>query len=672
MTALPRTHALESVRIEEPAVFRLAVELVMLHAERRLIWLERLVTQGGSDDPNVEQTFYSEHESMVGLDARIDAIRRELAEDPAFTRAVRFLHLEPGESDLFLGCLAHALEPALGDLFARLNGHLDRCYPTEPLLARLFGWGRQPLWRAGSHLASLMVIHTFDVGLGRAPALSLDPLVLEWLQGRPAIEEELIGVARIVVGAPSPLSSWPIRNTVERLRKIVANHSELRLVIVGPRGSGRRSFAIAVLDAVNLESVLIDTDAIDDARWPELHLRANRLALLRGGVVVWHGSRLDRRWPRAPHSSLQVVICEDPRALAPHPEFVDEIIEMPALTLDERRALWASFIPEASTWPSGELDRLAARHRLAVGDIAEIAARAPADPREAAVLAREQTRGRLGELGRLLDCPFGWDDLVVSEKLREELSDFAFEASERARFWEQATARRLFPRGTGLVGLFTGPPGTGKTMAAQVIAAELQLDLFRIDLATVVSKYIGETAKNLDRIFSRASRMNAVLLFDEADALFSKRTDVRDSHDRYANADTNYLLQLLEDYQGIALLATNKKNNLDPAFIRRIRYVIDFPRPDLGQRRAIWRKIVGEMASPEILRRLEPTIAVLAETVDVSGAQIKNALLAALFGSRRTQKPLDIDHVIRGLERELGKEGRTLGERERARLRRPT
>src|SRR5262249_34306246 len=178
-------------------------------------------------------------------------------------------------------------------------------------------------------------------------------------------------------------------------------------------------------------------------------------------------------------------------------------------------------------------------------------------------------------LGRLVQCQCTCDDLVVPERVPEALEDFAFEARDRVTFWESPCAQRLFPRGTGLVALFGGPPGTGKTMAAQVIAAALELDLFRIDLAPVVSKYIGETAKHLGQIFARAARMNAVLLFDEADALFSKRTEVKDAHDRYANADTSYLLQLLEEYRGIVILATNKKQNIDPAFIRRVRYVFE-------------------------------------------------------------------------------------------------
>jgi SpoVK/Ycf46/Vps4 family AAA+-type ATPase len=184
----------------------------------------------------------------------------------------------------------------------------------------------------------------------------------------------------------------------------------------------------------------------------------------------------------------------------------------------------------------------------------------------------------------------------------------------------------------------------------------------------VVSKYIGETAKHLARIFARAAKMNAVLLFDEADALFSKRTEVKDSHDRYANTDTSYLLQLLEEHDGIVILATNKKQNIDPAFIRRIRYVFDFPRPEAGERGKIWSKLIGDLAGREALMRLEIAIGLLAGNVECSGAQIKNAVLAGMFACRRNWEPLSLVHLLRGVERELSKEGRALGAHERERL----
>src|SRR5262249_55760044 len=202
----------------------------------------------------------------------------------------------------------------------------------------------------------------------------------------------------------------------------------------------------------------------------------------------------------------------------------------------------------------------------------------------------------------------------------------------------------------------------------QVIAADLELDLFSIDLSAVVSKYIGETAKHLGQIFARAAQMNAVLFFDEADALFSKRTEVKDYQDRYANSDTSYLLQLLEEYRGIVILASNKKQYIDAAFFRRMRYVFDFPRPDEAEGRKIWRQVIGDLGGVETWSRLEATIEALAANIEFSGAQIKSAVLASIFAARRNRDPLAMAHLLSGVERELSKEGRSLGARERERL----
>jgi SpoVK/Ycf46/Vps4 family AAA+-type ATPase len=205
-------------------------------------------------------------------------------------------------------------------------------------------------------------------------------------------------------------------------------------------------------------------------------------------------------------------------------------------------------------------------------------------------------------------------------------------------------------------------------MAAQVIAANLGLDLFRIDLSAVVSKYVGETSQNLERILSRAVHMDVVLLFDEADALFGKRTEIRDAHDRFANTDTGYLLQAIENYQGVALLATNKKGNIDTAFIRRIRYVFEFPRPDAAERLRIWERVIGELAGTERLEDLTGNIKTLAGDVETTGAQIKFAVLAALFAAQRDGGQLGMRHLLRGLDHEFAKEGRALSDRERERL----
>lgn len=633
---------------EEPPLFGLVVELVRTLAER--------CTSPAGRAPELEA-------QAEQLRRRLD--QPDISELPALARVFA---LDEGELDVLVTCLAFALDPSLADSFAGLAGHPRRGYPTEPIVAHLFGWGRRRLLGQGNLVTwGLVIAHPTEPG--HPAPLSLDPTLLTWLQEGLMIEGDLRACAARIPVHELP-RSWPLATLRARIDEHLEHRQRVRILLVGPPGSGRRTFAANIAASLDMRCLAIDCDEIPDDRWLDVYVQALRTAILGNSMIVWHGQRVERRWPRhVSPPALQFLACEDPHTISPLAGVIDEIVELPVLGVDERRVLWTRLLPHEG-WPANELDKLAARHRLSVGDIAQIALRRPDDCNAAGLLAREQTRGRLGELGRLLDCPFSWDDLVVHAKLRDELEDFAFEAAERAAFWDGPQARRLFPRGTGLVALLTGTAGTGKTMAAQVIAASLGLDLFRIDLATVVSKYIGETAKNLHRIFSRSARMNAVLLFDEADALFAKRTDVRDSHDRHANADTNYLLQLLEDYQGIALLATNKKNNLDPAFTRRIRYVLDFVRPDPAQRRTIWRKVTGELAGPDILRGLEPSLALLAETVDVSGAQIKNALLAAIFISMRTRRPLDIDHIARGLDRELGKDGRALSDRERARLRR--
>lgn len=354
---------------------------------------------------------------------------------------------------------------------------------------------------------------------------------------------------------------------------------------------------------------------------------------------------------------LEFALLEPPGEAPSEPGWREERVEMPRLFSHERRSLWEEFLPVSRSWTEEAQRLLSERYLLQAGEIAHVAAQSPENFDDVRRLAREFSRGRLDDLGHLLDCPFRREDLQLPERLGRLRDEFLFEARDRIRFWENERVRRLFPRGTGLIGLMSGPPGTGKTMAAQMIAAELELDLYRIDLASTVNKYIGETAKNLKRLFARAADMNAVLLFDEADALFSKRTEVRDSHDRYANTDTNYLLQLIEDYPGVALLATNKRQNMDEAFVRRVRFLMFFPRPDAAQRLAIWRQVVRELARENCEQALAKELEQAAEKVEATGAQIKNATLAAMFLSRQAGRPLSIEDIRRGLERELSNQG---------------
>src|SRR5262249_35465191 len=242
----------------------------------------------------------------------------------------------------------------------------------------------------------------------------------------------------------------------------------------------------------------------------------------------------------------------------------------------------------------------------------------------------------------------------------EALHRIAAHVRHRAKVYEDWGFAARSSRGPGISALFAGPSGTGKTMAAEVLAGELRLDLYRIDLSSVVSKYIGETEKNLRRIFDAAEEGGAVLLFDEADALFGKRSEVKDSHDRYANIEVGYLLQRMEAYRGLAVLTTNLKNSLDPAFLRRIRFVVQFPFPDALQRAEIWRRVFPPNTPTEGL-----DINVLAR-LNVAGGNIRNIALNAAFLAADAGEPVRMAHLLQAAQSEYAKPEKPLTEVETA------
>ena len=251
-----------------------------------------------------------------------------------------------------------------------------------------------------------------------------------------------------------------------------------------------------------------------------------------------------------------------------------------------------------------------------------------------------------------------WDDLVLLDMEKLLLREIAAHVAHRVTVYETWGFGAMSSRGLGISALFSGASGTGKTMAAEVLANELRLDLYRIDLSSVVSKYIGETEKNLRRVFDAAEEGGAILFFDEADALFGKRSEVKDSHDRYANIEINYLLQRMESYRGLAVLATNMKSALDSAFLRRIRFVISFPFPDVAQRAEIWRRIFPPSTPTEGL-----DVGKLAR-LNVTGGNIRNIALNAAFLAADAGEPVRMAHILRAARSEYTKLEKPLTEAE--------
>jgi SpoVK/Ycf46/Vps4 family AAA+-type ATPase len=262
------------------------------------------------------------------------------------------------------------------------------------------------------------------------------------------------------------------------------------------------------------------------------------------------------------------------------------------------------------------------------------------------------------ELLSPLPQPYTWDDLIVAPQLAAHLHEFEAQARARGEVLDDWGFARLTPLGRGVTALFAGPSGTGKTMAAQVLARDLGVELYRVDLAGVVNKYIGETEKHLRAVFAACERSPVLLFFDEADALFGRRMQVNDAHDRFANIEVDYLLQRMEEFDGVAVLATNRKGDLDSAFTRRLRFTIDFAPPTVEERGRLWRwALEGRMAADGSALVGDVDWATLAREIDLTGAGIKSATLAAAFLARTAGTTIGTEHLLAAARRELEKDG---------------
>ena len=326
---------------------------------------------------------------------------------------------------------------------------------------------------------------------------------------------------------------------------------------------------------------------------------------------------------------------------------------------NEQKQLWRQALGERAAGLNGALDGLAAQFRLSAQTIATVAdAGGGEGETELWAACRRQGRERLDDLAERIRPTATWDDLVLPAQQFGQLRQIVAQLRQRLRVYEEWGFSGHGALGLGVSALFHGESGTGKTLAAQALANELGLDLYRIDLSSVVSKYIGETEKNLRRVFDVAEDSGAILLFDEADALFGKRSEVKDSHDRYANIEVSYLLQRMEAYRGLAVLTTNLKAALDRAFQRRLRFIIHFPFPDSEQREAIWRR-----AFPPSTPLDEIDYRKLAR-LNLPGGNIRNIALNAAFLAAEAGRPLAMAHLLQAAQGESGKLERPLADAE--------
>ncbi|MGO4636582.1 ATP-binding protein, partial [Streptomyces sp. 2RAF24] len=284
----------------------------------------------------------------------------------------------------------------------------------------------------------------------------------------------------------------------------------------------------------------------------------------------------------------------------------------------------------------------------------------PVSPDDLRAAVRAQNGAGLARLARRVEPAVGWDDLVLPAATHRQLRELAVRARHRDQVLGRWGMRPGGGRGRGVIALFAGPSGTGKTMSAEVVAADLGMDLYVVDLSTVVDKYVGETEKNLERIFTEAAAVNAVLLFDEADAIFGKRAEVKDAHDRHANIESAYLLQRMESFDGIAVLTTNLRANLDEAFTRRLDVIADFPVPDAAQRLALWERCLGG----RLPRADDLDLGFCADRFELAGGSIRACAVTAAYAAAAADAPLTMVQLVTAVAQEYRKLGRLVLEGE--------
>jgi hypothetical protein len=581
---------------------------------------------------------------------------------PSLDALATMFGLSKFERAIVLICAGMELDSRVGAACADASARPDAPYPTFALaLAAL----PDPHWSALGPESPLRRWRLVDVGSPSELPLSSRPLAID-----ERVLNFLIGVQQPSFHLQGMIAFVPMDDT------IAPSHRELAAkianvwsrstggppvtVLTGADDGSKRAIAATACTTLGLSLVEMSADGIPAtpgersalARLWERESALSNAALYLDSHDLEGGQQVVARFVDGMSSPIFVGSSDPLRG-----------IRRPSMTLAvrrpstaEQRDLWRSSLGPSAIQLNGEVDRLAAQFNLSgVAIRASVSEALIADETGAGLEAslwdasRSQARARLDDLAERIESNATWDDLVLPAESLAPLRELTSQLRHRTTVYEQWGFGNASRRGLGVSALFAGPSGTGKTLAAEVIANELRLDLYRIDLSGVVSKYIGETEKNLRRVFDAAEEGGAVLFFDEADALFGKRSEVKDSHDRYANIEVNYLLQRMESYRGVAILATNLKGSLDSAFFRRIRFVVTFPVPDVEQRTEIWRRVFPATAptsaiDPEKLARLS-----------ITGGNIRNIAVNAAFLAAAAGEPIGPMHLAQATRNEFVK-----------------
>ncbi|MEE3850655.1 ATP-binding protein [Gordonia sp. LSe1-13] len=594
----------------------------------------------------------------TGADARESA-----GAELRLRRLARTSGLSELDVELLLICALPEIDARWERLYGYLNDDVSRRRASPDLAFALSG---RSSWEGSARARLAPSAPLVDLGLVVVDDTDR-PFLTRTLRVPDRVVDHLLGE-----DGPDPLLVDVVTDpgrfdgeTAEQVARALRCHADF-IYVRDDDGSNGSAAAAAAIDATGRPALTVDARRLPQDGLGPVLVAVRREAVLREAVIVLDGVHESsdglRRSRLFAGPAPLVVVGRGPW----EPELADRLpltVHASPVSTRDRLEVWRTHVTVEST--DVEMDALAvyALTPEQIGRAVDTARRAVAGDvgglRVDHLLdgARMLNSAGLQRLARRVTPEVDWSDLVLPEATVDRLGDLAGRARFRRQVLGDWRMRRGGARGHGVVALFAGDSGTGKTMAAEVLAGALGLDLYTVDLASVVSKWIGETEKNLDRIFAEAESVNGVLLFDEADALFGKRSEVRDAQDRYANVETAYLLQRLEAFRGLAILTTNLRANLDDAFTRRLDAVIEFPRPDEDARRELWRH---SLAAP-VPCAPSLDIDLCARTFAMSGGNIRSAAVTAAYRAAAQTRAVTTDDLVHGVEQEYRKMGRLIG-----------
>jgi hypothetical protein len=644
-------------------------------------------------DPKEEEGFVKALAAAEEAALRLRSDSRSGKTTSRLERLITAFELDGFDLDVLLVALAPALDNRYERLYGYLQDDITRKRPTVNLALDLLGGPGQERLEWLTHFGDnaplfrhQLVDKVAEANANKPTLLSHvlvpDETIISWLLGRYSPRHELGGHAQLLTPASNPTDALLASEALADLEKSLQNPGKEWPVVAlygidmaGQEAAARQLAARlkrSVLQ-VNLASV-VNAD-LSASRALNLALRDARLAGALPLLFGWDSCLVDG----APSPDVLDALCNYPDLVIVSGRTAWQArgtsrnrpllwLEFPVPAYAHRRDTWAHFVsPQAIDEKS--LEGLASQFFLTAEQIRDSVATArdlaaaegqPLQAENLFAAARAHSNPNLGTLARKISPRYKWSDIILPDDQITILREIVSTVRGRPIVLEEWGVGGKLAASAGVTILFAGPPGTGKTMGAEVIASELGLDLYKIDLSTIVSKYIGETEKNLERIFNEAQTSNAILFFDEADAIFGKRSEVKDAHDRYANIEVSYLLQRMEQYDGVTVLATNLRANLDDAFTRRLNFALDFPFPDDKYRLRIWQTLFPSTVpvAPEV------DLAVMARRFKLPGGNIRNIIVSAAFLAAADGGVVTMAHLLHGARREMQKMGRLVKEKD--------